>query len=104
MSSWQFVEEDEVTGIRTVFSYDDASDRLNVRTESMYLQGILDRNNEARVHNQNGTWGDGKIFASVPLHIDQELDEAFAQKDWAWIKGWFNDPDHARFRTKEGTI
>jgi hypothetical protein len=82
----------------------DDQQQMTVRTV-MPVDNLLERNERLRNETAGERWGDGKKVASIPIHIWQrELAEAQNQKDEKYLSKWLNDPDHAKFRTKEGKV
>ena len=71
----------------------------------MPVDDLFERTQTARAETAGKSWGDGQKVASIPIHIWQrELAEAQREGDEKHVKKWLNDPDHAKFRTKEGKV
>jgi len=100
---WVLVES---TPARRVYELDMGDGQVVVKTEYLADQELFDLNAARRAENAGRKWGDGAVAGSVPmnLYFASGLAEANRQGDKAFIKRWWNDADHARFRTKEGKV
>lgn len=67
---------------------------------------ILEDNARKRSDNLNKRWGDGQAIGSVPLSVyfASGLAEANREGDTKWIKRWWNDSSHSKFRSFEGKV
>jgi hypothetical protein len=82
----------------------DDNQQMTVRTV-MPVDNILERNERLRNETTGERWGDGQKVASIPIHIWQrELAEAQREGDDKYVNRWLNDPDHKKFRTKDGKV
>jgi len=78
--------------------------QMTVKT-LMPVDDLFERTQTARAESAGKPWGDGQKVASIPIHIWQrELAEAQREGDDKYVNKWLNDPDHAKFRTKEGKL
>jgi hypothetical protein len=99
---WKMVEDNE--------SYRrweaDLGDRIVIKTEHKGTDKLLEDNQ--RIYNENAgkRWGDGQVVGSVPmnLYFQSGLAEANKQRDIRFIRRWWDDPDHRKFRKFKGTI
>jgi hypothetical protein len=88
--TWARMNDEQQMTLRTVQPVDD----------------LLEETHAARAESAGKKWGDGmQKVASIPIHIWQrELAEAQREGDERHVHRWLNDPDHAKFRTKEGKV
>jgi hypothetical protein len=98
-------EFNPATGVRTTYTL---SDGVLIRdTEYVNTELMLENNrDEALSHSPGSRWGDGKIYARVPMNIASTgyLGDASKAGDRKAMAKWFNDSDNAKFRTFEGRI
>jgi hypothetical protein len=101
---WQLLRDDPVTGTRKwIMAIDE--DNFVVKTET-YLHSIIAEDNAKMLAaNEGKRWGDGQVFARVPLDIKlRELKEPTEQEDHKWLSRWYNDPDNRQWRTFPGKV
>ena len=84
----------------------DLGDYVLARTEHKNTEQLLKDNHEALAANEGKRWGDGQVIGSVPMNVyfQSGLAEANKQRDIGFIRRWWDDPDHAKFRKFKGTI
>jgi hypothetical protein len=84
----------------------DLGDRIVVRTEHLTSEALLADNQRGFNESAGQRWGDGKVVGSVPmnLYFQSGLAEASKQQDIKFIRRWWDDPDHRKFRKFKGTI
>jgi hypothetical protein len=105
MARFRFEEVDPVTGIISRWWVDDENDRVIEEKINPATQDIIDWNRTLANASAGQRWGDGKIFASVPLEVAQKhLGKAIADGDMDYVKKWLNDPDHRAFRRFDGNV
>ncbi len=97
-------EFNPATGIRTTYTL--SGDKLIRDTEYVFTDLMLDANAEQANSSNGQRWGDGKVYARVPMNIAYNgyLGEATQAGDQKAIAKWMNDSDNAKFRTFEGTV
>ena len=97
-------EYNPATGVRTTYTL--SGDRLIRDTEYVHTQLLLDENAVEEKGSMNQRWGDGKIYARVPVNLAYSgyLGEATINQDYKAVAKWMNDPDNRAFRTFGGTI
>jgi hypothetical protein len=99
---WKLVEDNE--------SYRrweaDLGDRIVLKTEHKGSEQLLEDNQRALNESAGQRWGDGKVFGSVPMNMyfQSGLAEAHKQQDIKFIRRWWDDPDHRKFRKFKGTV
>lgn len=101
---WRLISDNPVLGVRQ-FRLDIGDGQYVVKTEHYVTDALLDLNAERRAAQAGRAWGDGQLVASVPLNVAwKDLMQAVNEKDEAHVRRWLNDPDHAKFRTREGKL
>ena len=67
---------------------------------------ILESAAADRANNAGRKWGDGQIIGTIPdtIFYSSGYAEAKNNHDTKWLKRWWNDPDHKKLRTFEGSI
>jgi len=100
---WVMIDHEFETGRSTWMKEEDGKYLFRV---DMPINDILDSNNDALIDTIGRKFGDYRRIASVPHHLIYQngLDEAVSQDDDKWLKRWFNDPDHQKFRTSRGRV
>lgn len=100
---WQFFSHDPQTGV-TVWVLD-LGTHLAVRRD-IPVDDLLDDIAAERSANEGKGWGDGKVIGSVPLGLAYSSGymKARQEGDEAWIRRFWNNPDHRRLRTFEGRV
>lgn len=99
----RILSHDDFSGVTKIFHPD--GDSFVIETEM--AQPIVDDIIEANKTNFNeaaGPWGNGKIVASIPIHIYWDLKRRGIADDDAAMKRWLNDPDNRFFRTRPGRV
>jgi hypothetical protein len=101
---WQLLSDDPDTGTRKwIMALDE--DTMIVRTDSYIPSLLAEENAKLLAENEGKRWGDGRVFARVPLNIRMgELLEPTQQQDEKWLKRWYNDPDNRAWRIFPGRI
>jgi hypothetical protein len=84
----------------------DLGDRIIAKTEHKGTEKLIEDNQRALNESAGQRWGDGKVVGSVPmnLYFSSGLAEANKQRDTRFIRRWWDNPDHAKFRKFKGTI
>jgi hypothetical protein len=101
---WQLLRDDPETGTRKWIMAIDENNMV-VKTET-YLPSLLaEENAKLLAENEGKRWGEGRMFARVPLHIKLgELAEPTQQEDKQWLRRWYNDPDNRQWRIFPGRV
>ena len=74
--------------------------------DTTIVRPILESAAADRSDNAGKRWGDGQIIGTVPdtIFYSSGYAEAKNNHDAAWLKRFWNDPDHKKLRTFEGSI
>ena len=76
MTKFRFEEVDPFTGMVTRYWMED-NGRIGIQRVNPAIGDIVDRNKAIQAEEAHRRWGDGKVFASVPLEVvENELWEA----------------------------
>lgn len=98
---------DPFTGITDIFtiSEDGKTGVITHRQQMTDIQAVLDRNvEEQNLQTNSDQWGDGKIIASIPAIVyNQMLVEGWAH-DTPKLRSWLNDPSNRKFRRWMGRV
>lgn len=93
----QFIDTDEMTGISTIRTEQDATDIVE-----------LNKIHQRQFSSGKDRWGDGydhrTKVASIPLNVWMDLRKRGIASDPVAMKRWLNDPDNFAFRTRPGTV
>jgi hypothetical protein len=102
---WRLVDYDPFTDISEWYLYND-DNTITLRKVQHNVDKLLSHNAEQFNSQLGDRWGDGKVVAKIPQNVfeDLGLDDAFANKDQAYISKVLNDSDNARLRTFKGNI
>lgn len=101
---WQLLSEDKEAGVRKWIMAIDENNFV-VKTETWVPSLVAEANAQIMADNVGKRWGDGQVFARVPLHIKfGELAEPTKQQDTKWLKRYWNDPANAWMRTFPGKV
>ena len=104
MTDWVLVSDDPINGVR-VWEFDLDDTQTIVRTEYYAAEPFMDMNAEQMKSSDGARWGDGRVVASVPLHIwAREIAPRLRDGNDGSIKRWLNDTDNQAFRTFRGSI
>jgi hypothetical protein len=100
---WRLMSDDGMGTRKYIGAIDENT--LVVKTET-YLPSMLAEQNAEDLKASDGKrWGDGQVFARVPMHIKYgELLEPTRQGDKRWLKRFWNNSDNAWMRTFRGTV
>lgn len=102
--NFRFQERNPHTGLITRWWVDE-SGRVGVQRVNPAIHDIVDRNKAIQSEMAGKKWGDGKVFASVPLEVvEKELWGAIKANDQKYIKKWLNDSENRDFRRKLGNV
>jgi len=84
----------------------DGSTDLDIRQSPRDLQVFLDQLAAERDLTDQRGWKDGAVIGRVPdaYYHSSGMARARLENDQAWIKKFYNDPDHARLRLKTGRL
>lgn len=100
---WTLFDHDFATG-RTVWVRYNPDGSTTYRTDYP-VENLIRENRDFRNALNPGWKGDWHKVASIPLNVfHEQLAEATRQDDMRYVSRWLNDSDHAKFRTKEGTV
>jgi hypothetical protein len=101
----KLLSHDPVTGISKVFHADDNGDSFVIQTQqsAAAIESIIE-NNKRNFNDASGSFGNGKMVASIPLSIYWDLKKKGIADDPVAMKRWLNDPDNAAFRTWPGRV
>jgi hypothetical protein len=96
-------EFNPATGVRTTYTL--SGDKLIRDTEYVHTQIMLE-DNVRQFNNSETRWGNGQIYARVPMNIAHNgyLGDASKAGDTKAMDRWFNDADNRKFRTFEGNV
>lgn len=99
---WKMVEDNESYRRWEI----DLGDRIVLRTEHKNTDKLLADNQRIFNENDGKRWKDGQVVGSVPMNMyfQSGLAEASKQRDIKYIRRWWDDPDHRKFRKFKGTI
>jgi hypothetical protein len=91
-------------GVRTTYTL--SGDKLIRDTEYVHTELLLEENVATANDSANKRWGDGQIYARVPINLAYSgyLGEATVAQDYKAVAKWMDDSDNAKFRTFEGRI
>jgi hypothetical protein len=100
---WQLVSDDGYGTRRWIMAIDENT--MIQKTETYIPSLLAEENAKLLAANEGKRWGDGQVFARVPLHIKmKELAEPTRQHDEKWLKKWYNDPDNRQWRIFPGKV
>ncbi len=96
---------DPYTGVKKTFHADDNGNSFVIETAMApaVLEEIIE-SNKASYNDAEQGWGNGRIVASIPLHIYWDLKKRGIADDDEAMKRWLNDPDNRYFRTRPGQV
>jgi hypothetical protein len=100
----KLLSHDPFTGVSKIFHADD-NDTFVIETEmaAPIVEEIIEAN-KANYNDAVGPWHNGKVVASIPIHIFWDLKKKGIADDDAAMKRWLNDPDNRYFRTRPGRV
>lgn len=101
----KLLSHDPFTGVSKTFHSDDNGNAFVI--ETAMAQPVLEDIIEANKINYNeasGPFGNGKIVASIPIHIYWDLKRKGIADDDAAMKRWLNDSENRFFRTWPGRV
>lgn len=100
---WVLVEDNE--WFRR-YELDQGDGTVILRTEHKGTEKLLEDNSQEQKASLNKRWGAGQVIGSVPLHLyySSGLAEANRQHDDKFIKRFWNNSDHAKFRRFGGRV
>ena len=93
---------DPVSGIKSVWRYDDATDTAFIEKRQDVTE-IID-NNKRQFNEDHGRYGEWNKVASIPLNVYYDLKQKGIVDDPVAMKKWLNDPDNRFFRTRPGRV
>lgn len=101
----KLLSHDPETGVSKIFHADDNGNSFVIQTQmaAPAVESIIEAN-KTNYNDAAGRWGNGKIVASIPIHIYWDLKKKGIADDDAAMKRWLNDPDNRFFRTRPGRI
>jgi hypothetical protein len=107
MSDKHLMGHDPLTGISDYFVMgDDGKSFTMIYEQDMdAINRVLDFNqSEQNEQSKSDRWGDGKIIATIPAAIyNQMLIEGWAH-DGPKLRAWLNDGDNRKFRRWTGRV
>lgn len=99
---WQLMK---ATPFERVWIMDSGGDQLVVKRETLTHSMTAEANAQAYNDSEGQRWGDGQVFARVPLDIYFNKVEPMKQAgDWAGLRRFYNDSDNQWLRTRKGRI
>ena len=104
--AWRLVSHDPLTG-RLVEEYEIDEKTTIVRTRywAPVAEAFAERNRQALNDSYGVPFGDGKVVASIPMHVwAREIAPARRNGDDRYIRKWLNDPDNRVFRIFRGRV
>lgn len=93
---------DPVSGIKSVWHYDDATDTAFIEKRQDVTE-IID-SNKRQFNEDHGRYGEWNKVASIPLNVYFDLKQKGIVDDPVAMKKWLNDPDNRFFRTRPGRV
>jgi hypothetical protein len=76
-----------------------------MRTEWLVSEELLEQNRQSYNDSQTKRFGDGRVVASVPMHIwSREVAPRLREGDLDFSKWFLNRPENIGFRTFRGKI
>lgn len=105
MNGSKVLSHDPFTGLIKYFHPDEDGDSFVIETEmpEHVVEDIVETN-KAKLNEASGSWGNGKLVASIPIHIYWDLKKKGIADDDAAMRRWLNDPDNRFFRTFPGAV
>lgn len=105
MPDKKVLQSDPLTGVTKYFHEDDNGNAFAIETEmaAPVLEQIVEANKQAYNEAPSG-WGNGRLVASIPIHVYWDLKRRGIADDDAAMKRWLNDPDNRFFRVRPGTV
>lgn len=99
------LSNDPFTGLVKYFHPDDDGNSFVIQTEmpAHVVEDIVEAN-KASFNDAPTQWGNGKLVASIPIHIYWDLKKKGIADDDAAMRRWLNDPDNRFFRVRPGTV
>ncbi len=95
---------DPLTGVETIFHYDDAEDTFTLEDRQTNVRQIVEQN-VALANAARSDWkGDFHHVASLPLVVLHDLKKRGILDDAKAFRKWLNEPDNRVFRTKGGRV
>lgn len=100
---WHVVSDDGVVCKSARFNADGS---VTVRQELYATDALLKQIAQDRAAVAGKPWGTGQVIGRVPLPLyhSSGLAEANMQRDTAFVKRFWADPDHKALRIKEGRL
>ena|SRR5215475_12629243 len=93
----------------TTYAHDGEGDEIILETVQHDIEPIIEGNKQA-FNDAEKSWGDGKIVASIPIIVMQQLvQKGVLSQRWAILdekrfRDWLNDPENRFFRTRPGQV
>lgn len=107
MPEKQLMHRDPLTGISDYFIMGDDGKSFTMvyEQDKAGVDAVLDFNvSEQNLQTKSDRWGDGKIVATIPAIIyNQMLTEGWAH-DTPKLRAWLNDPSNRKFRRWTGRV
>ena len=95
-------------GTTTFYEYDASTDQILLRTEQD-IEPIIESNKQ-ELNGASGRYGDGKVVASIPVVVMQQLvQQGILSPRWAILDekrftAWLNSSDNRYFRVFPGNL
>ena len=101
----KILSHDDFTGVTKTFHADDNGNSFVIETgmSEAALEDIVEAN-KANYNDADKGWGNGRIVASIPIHIYWDLKKRGIADDDVAMKRWLNDPENRFFRTRPGQV
>lgn len=99
----KLLSHDDATGISKIFHADGDDFVIQTQMHEAAVENIIETN-KINFNEASGPFGNGKIVASIPIHIYWDLKRKGIADDDAAMKRWLNDPDNRFFRTFPGRV
>ena len=99
----KLLSHDAATGISKIFHPDGDDFVVQTQQSAAAIEDIIEAN-KRNFNDAEGSWGNGKIVASIPLSIYWDLKKKGIADDDAAMKRWLNDPSNRFFRTRPGQV
>ena len=68
------------------------------------VEDLIVQNRRSFNDSDGSRWGDGKIVASIPLNVYEQLRKQGITRDRKAMKRWLEDRDNRAFRTRPGKV
>lgn len=97
------LSRDPASRTTEVFHYNAATDESVIEV-IQDVEDLITRNRRLLNDSAGTRWGDGKIVASIPLNVYEQLRKQGITRDRKAMKKWLENPDNRAFRTRGGKV